>query len=289
MAVRCVVSSRFAAFVVAVSLLLVPECSAYCVYQGGYDRFGNPAAVVTNGSLFDPAPNLPLICPRFASAEKVCCNEAALQSLQQGKAAFSAFFSACPACVANLQSVWCAFACRPDHELYMKILKLDPTDPNRVANVGFNISMLFLDGVYTSCQDVTVEGGSKFPDMYGHNAREFFDIMLSLSHQFGGVFDEMIAYYTNSTDVTTVYETTDLCQDTCPASVCRAKDSGPKESPLKDLLVLDKYDPVDFGISMAGGFFGLVAVSLLIVGFLKFKHGEFHKPCDEALLSAKND
>jgi hypothetical protein len=248
-----------------------------CLYQGGIVD-GNSAAVVTNGSLFDPAPDLATICPRFANASKVCCNENALASLQAGKAAFAGFFSACPACVSNLQSIWCSFACRTDHEDYMEILSLDKKHPEQIADVRFNISIDFLQSVYVSCQDVTVMGGSRFSEMYGSNGTNFFNIMLAQSGKFGGVFENMYAnYYFGDDPSTKIYVDTIACQDVCPASVCRAAGSASIPSPLKDPLVWNKYDPLVFGTVCVACIFGLAFLGLAAVAVYKVKRTDFHK------------
>jgi hypothetical protein len=125
-----------------------------------------------------PQPSIWKPCPLFRDADEVCCSLSAFNSLVMGKGSFSAFFSSCPACVNNLQTIWCNYGCRTDQDNYMWPTKLDPSNPQIIKEIAFNISLSYLTSVYQSCQDVSLPDGSKFPEMWGKTPIQFFEIMV---------------------------------------------------------------------------------------------------------------
>eukprot|EP01028_Stygiella_incarcerata_P013420 TRINITY_DN82291_c0_g1_i1.p1 TRINITY_DN82291_c0_g1~~TRINITY_DN82291_c0_g1_i1.p1 ORF type:complete len:285 (-),score=37.64 TRINITY_DN82291_c0_g1_i1:108-962(-) len=269
--------SSFPSVLLSLSVVLVVcwSVESKCVaFQKDVGPFKTAVAFVSNGTTLKPQPDLWKPCPLFRDAKEVCCSLSAFNALVMGKGSFSAFFSSCPACVNNLQTIWCNYGCRTDQEKYMWPTKFDSTDPQIIKEIAFNISLSYLTSVYKSCQDVSLPDGSKFPEMWGKTPIQFFEIMLSQSVMYGSPYDKMTAYYVDDTVPKPVSSPTTPCEDQCPCSVCSARCTGSRTSPLKDTKILGM-SALNFGVAVGGGVFVILLIVFSFVIYHKQSQG-FH-------------
>ncbi len=107
---------------------------------------------------------VPVACPQYASSG--CCTAAAnsqlfLSFLIEENSLGEPSQGGCPACSANVQGLWCAFACSPQQSDFVEVVGLHNTTAN---GTQFLVNLTYQDGfassVYSSCAGVGMVRGN---------------------------------------------------------------------------------------------------------------------------------
>lgn len=251
------------------------------MYAGGYDpSHQNAAAFPSNGTLLDPPALLPRVCPLFRDYPMVCCNSDSIDQLKTNTETLSTLLGNCLACVNNVIAMWCAFACRPDQDMFITSVSGRDSTTGGLTTAVFNISIPFLQDVYDSCKDTVLPGGTSFNTVFGTDPISMFHTM-AVNRQ--NAFRYMNATYINAVENSTLFTNTIPCSDQCACSSCKAACVNGVQSPLKPIRVWGKYDPIQFGIVVAACAFAVIIAILIAVAVINSKRG-FHVPCDDSLL-----
>jgi hypothetical protein len=137
-----------------------------------------------------------------------------------------------------------------------------------------------VDDVFTSCQDVTIAGGEKFPEAWGENGKLFFDKMLTFQKGMH-IYEEMLVKYVDDGKYGPVNSSSTPCAEVCPCSACRSRCGVKRPSPLVPAQVLGM-PALDFGVysgmAITAGIFGV----LLFVASQKRLRG-FHEEAESVV------
>jgi hypothetical protein len=104
------------------------------------------------------ASGVPAACPQYTSSG--CCTDAAnsqlfLSFLLEENTLGEPSVGGCPACSANVQALWCAFACSPNQSDYVAVQGLqNVSGVGTVLAVSMDVGSAYADGVFGSCSGV---------------------------------------------------------------------------------------------------------------------------------------
>ena len=109
-----------------------------------------------------PTGGVPVSCPQYASSG--CCTPAVnsqlfLSYVLEENTLGEPSQAGCPACAANVQALWCAFACSPMQSEFlvvkgMRNVTIGGQPPQSVLAVVANLTLAYAQGLFTSCSGV---------------------------------------------------------------------------------------------------------------------------------------